>query len=321
MGLGLLYLAFRDINFGKLLAIYSHVDQRVIIPVFFVTLLELFFRGLRWKLLLDPAGRVRFRDAFRLESAALALSNILPLRLGEAARGTFGAGLFGIPVMTVFATILVERALDLVTLVILFMIAARLGGLTGGFLNYGAFFWPLLGIFLFGLLALIFIDEIMAHRQLSGLFAKFPRTSRLLGQLALGARAFRSLKTAAAITALGVLQWLMDALNLYILAWAFSLTGIVGAYKAVALLFTGAVAVSLPGMPGYFGNFEFALAGILGSWGVNKDVAFAYAAFGHVLSYLIFTTLGLVFVYQMGQSLGSVWARFSGKAAATPSRI
>ena len=64
-------------------------------------------------------------------------------------------------------------------------------------------------------------------------------------------------------------------------------------------------------MPGYFGNFEFAIAKVAGVWGVNKEVAFAYATFAHVLTYLSITSVGLVFVYQMGQSLGKVWAQFS----------
>ncbi len=311
----LLYFAFRNIDFSKLAEIYSRVNPLIIIPTFFVVLAEMFFRGLRWKLLLDPARPVRFWDAFRLEAAGLALSNVLPLRLGEIVRGTFGAGLFTIPVVTVFATILVERALDTIVLVILFVLAARLGGITGGFISYGGYFWVLLGGLLAGLLMLVFIDEIITHRFFSGFFNKFPRVTKGLGHLALGVRAFHSFKTAAAVVALAAGQWILDALNFYLVARAFGISDIVNGFRCVVLLFSAAVAVSIPGMPGYFGNFEFAIAKVAGSWGVNREVAFAYATCVHVLGYVFITIAGMIFVYQMGQSLGKVWAQFSGKAA------
>ena len=121
------------------------------------------------------------------------------LRLGELVRGTFGAGLFGIPVVTVFATMLVERALDVVVLVLLFLLAARFGGFTGGALNYGGYFWFLLGGLLACLLILVFIDEIISHHFFSGFFGRFPRLTRGLGHLALGVKAFHSFKSAAAV--------------------------------------------------------------------------------------------------------------------------
>ena len=50
---------------------------------------------------------------------------------------------------------------------------------------------------------------------------------------------------------------------------------------------------------------------MLVTWGVPRDVGFAYASYAHVVSYVFITLLGLVFVYQMGHSLGKVWKEFS----------
>lgn len=314
----LLYFAFRNVDFGKLAEIYSRVNPLIILPIFCVTILELSFRGLRWKLLLDPVKPVRFWDAFRLETAGLALNNVLPLRLGEIVRGTFGAGLFGIPVMTVFATILVERAMDTIVLVILFVLAVRFGGITVGSLNYGAYFWVLLGGVLAGLLFLVFLDEIMTHHLFSGIFKKFPRLTSGLGHLALGVRAFHSFKTAGAVVALAVLQWTMDALGFYIIACAFGIQHTIDGFKCMVLLFSVAAAASIPGVPGGFGNFEFAITKVAGAWGVDHETAFAYATGIHLLTYTVVTVTGLIFVYQMGQSIGRVWAKFSGKSGETP---
>lgn len=310
---GLLFLAFRNIDFSKLAGIYSSVNLWYLLPLVVLTLGELALRGLRWKLLLDPARPVRFWDTFRLETAGLALNNVLPMRLGEVMRGAFGAGLLNIPVVTVLATILVERALDIIVLVLLAVLAARFGGLTGGILGYGGYFWTLFGGIVGALLVLVFLDEMITHRLFSGFFKRFPRLTKGLEHLALGVKAFHSPVKAAAILALAVSQWILAALNFYVVACAFGLGSVLTVFKCVVLLLSVAAAASIPGVPGGFGNFEFAITKVAGSWGVNGEVAFAYATFLHIATYVLVTVVGLVFVYQMGQSVGKVWAQFSGK--------
>lgn len=311
VGALLLFFAFRGVDFRGLLRIYSSVRAVFIVPFVLTALAELVLRAARWRLLLVPSGKVRLRDAFRLQAAGLALNNILPLRLGEIARATFGAGLFRIPVLTVLATILVERALDVLALFLLFAAAARLGGI-GGAAAYGGLMWTLFAGVLAAIAALIFADELIAHRWFSGFFARFPRLRGLFERVAMGVKGFHSFRNGALIMLLAVGQWLLDALNCWWMGLAFGLGSTLDAFKCMALVFTGAVSASVPGMPGYFGNYEFALMKVMYSWGVPKETGFAYASYMHVLGYLLITVLGVVFVYQMGHSLDRVWKNFSG---------
>jgi len=315
IGAVLLYFAFRNIDFSALVAIYSKVRAVFIIPFVLTALLELLMRAARWRLLLNPSNPVRLWDAFRLQVAGLALSNILPLRLGEIARATFGARIFAIPMLTVFATILVERALDVLVLFLLFAAAAYLGGITGGFMNYDGLLWGLFAGLIGAMAALIFSAEIISHHWFSGFFGRFPRLRAVFERLAMGVKAFTSFKSGALIFLFAATQWLLDALNYYWIARAFGLESVLDIFKCVALVFTGAVAASVPGMPGYFGNFEFTLTKVLAAWGVPRDVGFAYASYAHVLGYVLVTTIGVIFVYQMGHSLGKVWGEFSGDGA------
>jgi hypothetical protein len=315
VGAALLWLAFRDIDFSRLAGIYANVSLLVVVPVFFATAGEMFLRALKWSILLEPSRPVRLWDAFRLEVSGMALNNVLPLRLGEIVRGTFGAGLFGIPVATVFATLVAERALDTIVLGALFVIAARLGGLGDALIRWGGCAGLLFAGLLTCLLVLVFIDEIMTHRSLGGLLRRFPRAAKGLGHLGMGIRAFHSFPTAAALVVLAVGQWLLNALNFYIVARAFGISGVLDVSKCVVMIFGAAVASAVPGMPGYFGNFEFAIARMAGSWGVDKDVAFAYATCVHLFGYVFVTAAGMLFVSQMGQSLGEVWERFRDRAA------
>jgi len=315
IGCVLLFFALRNIEFGKLAAIYSRVNVVYLFPFLLLVPLELVFRGARWRLLLTPSNpEVRVLETFKLEAAGLALNNILPLRLGELARATFTARLFKIPLITVLATILVERLLDVIVLFIMFAVAARFGGITGGLMNYGGLLWALVAGLTVGIAVLIFADELVAHAWFSGFFARFPRVRQLFERVAMGVKGFHSFKSGALIFLFAGLQWFMDALNFYVLGLAFGLGNVVDIFRGVALVFTGAVAASVPGMPGYFGNYELVLMKVLGSWGVAEDIGFAYISFGHVLGYILITLLGVFFIYQMGQSLGKVWGEFSSGA-------
>lgn len=318
VGAVLLYFAFRNIDFRNLLGIYSKVRAVYILPFIVTTLLELLCRAARWRLLLNPSSPVRLRDSFKLQAAGLALNNLLPLRLGELARATFGAGLFSIPLLTVLATILVERALDVLVLFALFAGAARFGGLTGGFLNYDSLMLTMFAGVAAAIAALIFSDELISHHWFAGFFARFPRLRLLFERVAMGVKGFHSFKSGFLIFLYAVGQWVLDAVNYYWIGLAFGLGGVLNIYKCMALVFTGAVAASVPGMPGYFGNFEFTLTKVLVSWGVPSDIGFAFASYCHVLNYLLLTLLGLVFVYQMGHSVGKVWREFSSGGAREP---
>jgi len=308
----LLYLALRNIDFSNLAAIYSRVDPVYLLPFAAVGALELLVRGARWRLLMLPSNPgIRVIDAFKIETAGLALNNILPMRLGELVRATFAARLFKIPLLTVLATILVERLVDIIVLFLMFVAAARLGGIRGGFLDYNGLLWALFAGVAAGIAALIFADELVSHAWFSGFFARFPRLRSLFERVAMGVKGFHSFKSGALILLLAALQWLLDAVNFVLLGFAFGLSGVIDIYKGVALIFAGAAAASVPGMPGYFGNFELVLTKVLVAWGIAEDTAFAYASYSHVAGYLLVTLLGVFFIYQMGQSLGKVWGEFT----------
>ena len=306
----LFWLAARRVDISAIAGILGGVRKAPLALIFFTVSGELILRGIKWSLLLAPAGPARAWDALRIEAAGLALNNVLPLRLGELARGTFGAEFFGIKILTVFATILAEKVLDMAALFTLSSAAAGITGIAGATAGPGY-----LGALLAAALAAVFFSG-----PLSSFLKKFPGLLRTWDSLGLGLKAFRSPWAAASIFLLALLQWFLNALNYYWLALSFDADKIITVPRSVLLSFTGAAASSAPGMPGYFGSFELALSAVLSAWGITKDAAFAYAAAAHLLTYLIITAAGLFFLYQMGQSLGRTWAKFSDKVLKTPGR-
>ncbi|MCK5583954.1 MAG: flippase-like domain-containing protein, partial [Elusimicrobiales bacterium] len=153
-------------------------------------------------------------------------------------------------------------------------------------------------------------EELILHHKLSKLFNKFPRFMSVLKRIALGAKGFHNLKTAGMIIGCGFVQWFINILNFYIIAKAFNIDGIVNMFKSMKLVFAGAIAASVPGMPGYFGNYEFSISKVMSLWGISRDIGFAYASYLHVFGYIVITVVGIFFMYQMGHSIANLYKQF-----------
>src|SRR5258708_11242002 len=85
-----------------------------------VAMLTYALRALRWQYLLAPIGPTRFSTAFRTTVIGFAASFVLPARPGEVLRPYLLARHEGLPPTAAFATVILERLLDLVTVLLLF---------------------------------------------------------------------------------------------------------------------------------------------------------------------------------------------------------
>lgn len=313
VSLGFLYLAFRSVDRDIFLRSFSSADSRWFLPLAVLVISDLLIRGLKWKLLLAPLTRAGFYDCFRLQAIGLALNNVLPFRLGELARAAFAANIFRLPVLTIISTIVVERVLDLLVIVGLFLAAAALGGMGDSVSQYAHLFWAGLGGIVLAVGLLVFAEEVAESPFLRRFFHRFPSLEKAFRQAALGARALHRPRAALAVLLLGLLQWSLSILNIYFAARAFGMEGLITFTRGVMLLFTSAAAASVPGVPGYFGNTEYALARVMAGWGLDMNSGVAMAGWMHIGVYAIQTVTGLLLLYWMGQSLGQVWRDFSGR--------
>src|SRR4030095_16381107 len=76
-------------------------------------------RVIRWQHLLAPVGPTRFRNAFRTTVIGFAALSLLPARAGDVLRPYLLAKREGLSPPATFATVVLERVLDLVAVVAL----------------------------------------------------------------------------------------------------------------------------------------------------------------------------------------------------------
>lgn len=255
-------------------------------------------RVCRWRRMLLPhnsdLGAGRTAVAFL---GSIAANNLLPFRAGDLLRAFGFAGWLGVPPGPLLASVLVERLLDLVTLILALALALALfqpGGENGALLRAGAgglallgslatalLFWPaLLNPVIAGVLALARLFGPSAAERLRG----FSDPLRLaLAELARGRRMA------------GLFQWSLAA-------WACEGAGYWAVARAMPQLLApeaawlvmpvGTLSTLLPSTPGHVGTFDFFARTAAEAAGNAPAAATAYALVAHVAFWLPLTLIG-----------------------------
>ena len=96
------------------------------IPVFFILALSHFFRALRWRLIMEPLGYKPSIINTYLAVLIGYLANLAVPRLGEVLKCTLLAKYEKVPAEKIVGTIVAERAFDVISLGIIFLLALTL---------------------------------------------------------------------------------------------------------------------------------------------------------------------------------------------------
>lgn len=133
LGLGILFvwLTVKDINQEQWQHIKLSIQNArhwVILPVFIMLILSHYSRALRWKILMEPLGYTP--TTFNTFAAVMIgyLVNAGVPRLGEVVKCTLLARYENVRVDKLVGTIVVERAIDVVCLLIVFILALAFQG-------------------------------------------------------------------------------------------------------------------------------------------------------------------------------------------------
>src|SRR5436190_10386065 len=117
---GLLAYFLRGVNPSDVWEKTREADSRLLLAGIGVTMMTYVIRAFRWQYLLAPIGPARFSTAFQTTVIGFAASFLLPARAGEVLRPYLLARREHLPPTAAFATIIVERLLDLLTVLLLF---------------------------------------------------------------------------------------------------------------------------------------------------------------------------------------------------------
>ena len=118
----LLWLSARNVEFDRAWAHIQTINLIYLVPYALLVIGEVVIRVLKWQVLLRPVKACSF---WKLNSATiigLMANNVLPARAGEFVRAYAGARLESIPYSMAFATVVIDRVLDGLTVSAIFLL-------------------------------------------------------------------------------------------------------------------------------------------------------------------------------------------------------
>jgi uncharacterized protein (TIRG00374 family) len=132
IGVGLLFLVSRFIDLQQtLLLLQTHlatpqgIALALLAGIAYLTGHSL--RGVRWKLFLNPIGRISTLRAIELYQVAIFLNFLLPIRAGEAAKSLALKRIANIPISKSLPTVAMDKSLDLVPALVIMALVPFLG--------------------------------------------------------------------------------------------------------------------------------------------------------------------------------------------------
>ncbi len=277
-------------------------------------LVNLAIRAWRWQYLLEPLGRPAFWSAFRATAVGFAASAVLPARAGEVIRPYFLSRQEKMSATGAFATIVLERVLDMVTVVTLlalYVLVFAPSTIDSTSLAFETVKWAGFTAAAGAVAALVVLFLLAGNparlaQSLERLESMLP--SRLAGLLskvaekfAIGLGAIRKPGRLAVSLALSFPLWLSIAAGIWAAARAFHLdVPFTGTFLVISLLVVG-VAVPTPGaVGGFHAAFRFAATTFFGA---PDDAAVGAAIVLHLLTVGPALLLGLLFAGQEGLNL------------------
>lgn len=310
LAVSLLFLAllFRQVDRHELTAALEQIEPGWLVAAFGVQMGALWFRALRWRLILDSAIHIGTRDAFSVVIIGYAANNLLPVRAGELVRAQLLHESHGASRLGTLGTIVVERIFDgLILALFLAGTIALAGGST--FLQIVAAAMTaafVLGTIVLAVLAMQPEERDRWSPRLLRLAPERirPRARVWLQSFVAGLRGLRGLRSWVLVIATTTASWLLEAASYWLVGIGFGLGLDFPLYLAVA----GAanLAIAAPSTAGGVGPFEFFAQRALTAFGVGATAATVYALVLHMLLLIPVVLLGVALLWRRHMGLGTV---------------
>jgi glycosyltransferase 2 family protein len=272
----------------------------------------LVMRGWRWQIILSAsAPNARFADATAVTGVGWAVNVVSPFKVGDVLRAATIAGRTRVGIAEALATVVLERVMDVFSLLIIAIITSVISGNS----SQGSSLWQRL-LELAAAAALVAVvgyvlvhDEQRSLRWWSALSARLPARVRRGGEeLARSAlRGFRSMRSPSRLVltgAISLLMWTAVVVSMFAFFRALSGQLAVPDLLLAMTLFTISQAISVT--PGSLGTYEFFFVLALSAFGASPPALLTAVA---LLSHLVGTAFYLLVG---GASL--LWLRLTGPA-------
>ena len=290
------YLAVRDVKPSETWQALVSTQYVWLVPGTLLFVLAFLVRAVRWQSLFAPARRPALRPVVESLFVGYLANNLLPARAGEAARVVALNKLARTSVAETTATILIERAYDVLSLLLLLFVMLpwlpHIAWLqTAGML-------ALVVLLVLGALAAVFIRYRerplrFAVRPLGRLpFIPQESVARAPANFLHGLAGLLNARVGLIAFGLTTFSWIVLGVSFWCVMEAFhlGLSPLAGLLVVIGI----GLAMILPSSPAALGVFEGATVLVLSAYSIDNSEALSYALVLHAMNFFPFIVVGLV---------------------------
>ena len=309
-----LYLLLSQVDLGLTWQALQRADPAWLGACFITLVVSLAARCWRWQLLFLPDDRVRFVSALSTTLIGYMFNTVLPGRVGELARGALIARTDHVHVAKALGTILVEKILDVLTLLVILAVLTALVPLPAWISAAG-----LTGTLVFGSATIVLGALMFARRRFTGWLAAHVdhlpvlrriKPSRVAEAILTSADSLRDPRVLALQLALSAGMWAVAVLTVITVLRAFRLD--VPLSAATLVLVATNLGMTVPSAPGYVGVYHAIAVGALAVFGVPEPEALGFAIALHAIAFGSFTLFGALFLLEGVSTrrfqMGDLWS-------------
>jgi hypothetical protein len=223
------------------------------------------------------------------------MNNVLPLRLGEFVRAIVAGKKLEISRSGVFATIVVERLMDIIVFIISFFLIAIFVPNIPNWLQKAFVLCAVVFGLMFIVLFFMSKDEekflkllyklhlpIKIYEIIKSIFLKF----------ASGLKSFQNKKLIFVVFITSIIVWIIESYAYQLLFLAFGLK--LSVIQCLFIIVTTGIAAMLPTAPGFIGAIEGMGMIVLGMFGIEETIAFTAMAATHFIEMMAVYLLGII---------------------------
>lgn len=314
-----LWLALRQAPLTELGAVLGHVTYSWLAVAVALNVFTLWARGCRWRVLLGNQGtRMEY---FWAQCIGSMLTNIFPLRAGEAGRVVIVSRRVGLPLVQVGASLILERALDMAVLLSLLAALLLVMDVPAAVTATGLALGAAVVVAWIGIAVVLVLRARLTglvHSVAALLPARFgPLMLSVWEHVLTALEPLRSMGVVARVVAWSLAIWAAGIGTFWVAIEAVVPGG--SLLEASFALTAVAFGVALPSSPGFIGVFQFigqqALAAPFPHRYTDAN-ALVIAILNHAAFYIPNSLLGFVGLARLGLSLRSVRRSVAGPEAA-----
>lgn len=291
-----LYLAFRGEDLNELVDHLSNVDLIGVTLACILLVASCIVRAYRWKLLLEPFDAIPLKDVFSSTMIGYFGNSVFAFRLGELLKAFSIAKNTRMNTMQAFGTVIIERLLDIIAVVTIFIILIPWFPFNYSYLKYGALGFTSIAIILVTILyILLHFDLFEKLKNLkcfsSGLGAIIYDMTSKLSQ---GLKTLNKSDNIGKIFITSVVLWGMYYIETIILVKSCNLN--LDLIEIGILVVLGSIAFGIPALPGSAGTYDAGVKySLVIAFNILSAQALNYAVVSHFVAYFPLLIIGFIY--------------------------